>query len=1105
MFMKMKGKFLQIFVLCIVACLPFFTVAQVTNSSISGTVTDATKKELEGASIVAIHTPSGTSYESRALGGGNFVLSGLRSGGPYKVTVTFAGFEPAVFENINLQLGETFDLQVTMTTASNELGVVTVTSSKRKLPVDKTGAATNISSRQLTTLPTISRSITDFTRVTPQANGNSFAGRDGRYNNLQIDGANLNNNFGLSTDPLPGGGNQPISLDAIEEVSVNIAPYDVRQSGFTGAGINAITKSGSNTFKGSVYGYYRDQSFNGARVANNKLPAAQEQENRIFGATLGGPIIKNKLFFFISAETEKSSRPGVTLLPSGIGATGDNVSNTHIDSLNKLSEFVRTRYGYETGSAESFRNFNVENRKLLGRIDWNINKVHKLTLKYSNLTVLRDDQALNGSSVPNNPSFRPAGSSGTISRLPNNRFSRNSMAFDNSNYGFERTVSSGSLELNSRFNSKLSNQFLATVTKIQDVRTLPGGLFPTVDIFNNNGANYMHVGADPFTANNEVINDVVNIVNNLTYYAGKHTITGGVNYEYQRVGNMFMPGAASYYAYNSLDDFINDRTPAVFSLTYALDPNKSSVFAADLKIAQLGIYLQDEFSVNNRFKLTYGIRVDKPIYIDQPVENPAFSALRFADKDGNSVSYSTGTFPKNKALFSPRVGFRWDVEGDKSMIIRGGTGLFTGRVPFVWLTNIPQNSFMLQAAGTITSTTDLATVRFNPDPNAYRNRFPSTAGQTILNNANFVVADPNFKFPQVIRTNIAVDKSLGNGFALTLEAIYSKDINAVVMRNANEAPTNATLNNSGDNRVRFNPNNNTARRINPNVASAIVLENTNKGYQASITAELKKAFTNGFYGTVAYTYSLAADVTANPGSQATSVWNSNPAVGTSNSVELMRSQYAIPHRIVANFSYRKEYLRNLATTIGIFYDASPQGLFSFTYNGDINGDGNNTTDLMWIPENPTNINFVPITSGGNVVHTVAAQQAAWAQYVSNTNYINDKGGSYAERNGGQLPWYHRVDLKFLQDVFVNIGKNKNTFQLSVDVLNFANLLNRDWGVRQSVVANGRPLILNGVDANGVPSYRLEQLSGQLITRPFQQVVSTSSTWGMQLGLRYIFN
>lgn len=1101
----MKKKFTRILFIILIGWMPVVSIGQVTNSSITGKVTADDGKVLEGASIEAVHLPSGTIYGGTSLKGGNFVLPGLRSGGPYKITITFLGYEPAVYENINLILGEPFDIQAVLTASGKELNTVTVTAGKKRVAVDKTGASTNISLVQLTSLPTISRSITDFTRVTPQANGNSFAGRDGRFNNLQVDGANLNNNFGLSTDPLPGGGNQPISLDAIEEVSVNIAPFDVRQSGFTGAGINAVTKSGSNTFRGSVYGYYRDESFNGTRVGDDKLPPAQKQENRIFGATLGGPIIKNKLFFFVSAESEKNSRPGITLLPSGLGVTGDNVSNTHIDSLRKLSNFVKTRYGYETGSAENFRNFLVENRKLLGRIDWNISKKHKLTLKYSNLKVLRDDAQLNGSSIPNNPSFRPAGATSNISRLPNNRFSLNSMGFDNSNYGFERTVASGSLELNSRFSNKLSNQFLATITKIEDKRTLPGGLFPTVDIFNNDGRNYMHVGSDPFTHNNQVVNDVVNFINNVTYYSGRHTLTGGINYEYQRVGNMFMPGAASYYAYNSLDDFINDRPPAVFSLTYALDPSKDGVFAADLKIGQLGIYLQDEFAVNNKFKLTYGIRMDQPIYLEQPVENPAFSALKFADKNGNLTSYTTGKFPKNTPLFSPRVGFRWDVEGNKNMIIRGGTGIFTGRIPFVWLTNIPQNSFMLQAAGTITSAAELATIRFNPDPNAYRNRFPTTAGQTILNNANFVVADPNFKFPQVWRSNIAVDKSLGNGFVLSLEAIYSKDINAVVMRNANEAKPNATLNNQGDNRVRFNPNSNAQRRINQNIATAIVLENTNKGYQASVTAELKKNFSKGFYGSVAYTYSIAADVTANPGAQATSVWNSNPNVGTSNSIELMRSAFALPHRIVANFSYRKEYFKNLATTIGIFYSGSTQGLFSFTYNGDINGDGNNLTDLMWIPANPENINFVPIMSGNNVVHTVEAQRAAWAQYVQNSNYLKKRSGVYAERNGAELPWYHRLDLKLLQDVFVNIGKNKNTFQVSLDILNFANMLNKDWGIRKTLVANGRPLILNGVDANGVPSFRLEQIQGQLITSPYQKVISTASTWGMQLGLRYIFN
>ncbi len=1102
----MKGKILLYLSILLLSLVPFMVQAQVTTSTITGVVKDPKGQFLEGASLKAEHLPSGSQYSAVSTKGGSFTLSGLRTGGPYKVEISYTGFSPAVYEGIILQLGEPFNLVADLKENESILENVVVSSSRRKGATVKTGASTNINNRQITTLPSISRSITDFTRLTPQAQGNSFGGRDGRYNNLQIDGANLNNNFGLSTDALPGGGNQPISLDAIEEVSVNIAPYDVRQSGFTGAGINAITKSGTNKFKGSVYGYLRNQDMNGTKVGSVKLPALQTSKSEIFGATLGGAIIKNKLFFFVSAESEESTFPGVTLQPTGVGSAGTNISNTHIDSLNKLEDFVKTKFGYDAGGATNLPSFAVKNRKLLGRIDWNINKNHKVILKYSDLLVSQDDQNLNGSSVPNNPTFRPAGASGSISRLPNNRFSNNSFAFSNSNYGFERIVKSGSFELNSNFRGKFSNQLLLTATKIQDTRTFKGGLFPTVDIFNNNGQNYMSIGIDPFTYNNDVINDIYSATDNFTYYAGKHTLTAGLTYEYQRVGNKFMPGSASYYAFNSLDDFINNRAPAVFSLTYALDKSKSSVYAADLKIGQLGFYVQDEFNVTDRFKLTYGVRFDQPIYLEDPISNPAFAALTFADKNGNPTKYNTGIWPKAKILASPRVGFRWDVEGDKRMIIRGGTGIFTGRIPFVWLTNIPSNSFMLQAAGTVSDPSRLNNYRFNPDPLAYRDSFPSTAGTSILNNANFVVADPNFKFPQVWRTNVAVDQNLGNGFLLTLEALYSKDINAVVMRNANEKPTNGTLANGIDTRPRFLGS--ADRRINSNIGTAIVLENTNKGQQFTATAQLSKSFAKGLYGSVAYTFFYADDVTANPGSQATSVWNSNPTTGTQNLIQSAVSSFAVPHRIVGTLSYRLEYFKHFATTVSLFYQGSAQSNYSYVYNGDLNNDGNNTTDLLFVAPDPSTVAFVniPVSSSNPTVKwTVAQQQAAYSQFVENTKYLRERKGQYAERNGALLPWYNRLDFKLLQDVFTDIGKSKNTVQFSLDILNFANMLSNDWGIRKAVTFSN-PLIVNSVNATtGVPNFRLQELNGQLVTQPTQNIIGTSSTWSMQMGLRYIFN
>ncbi|MDQ3846388.1 MAG: carboxypeptidase regulatory-like domain-containing protein [Bacteroidota bacterium] len=1070
-----------------------FLSAQVTTSSISGTVVDKNGQALSGATVTAVHLPSGTTYSALSGKEGVFNLPNLRIGGPYQFRVNYVGLQPYSLDSFFLQLGEPFNVNAMMGENVQALETVVVTSTGRRAAADRIGTGTNIGSRQITTLPTITRSITDFTRLTPQASGTSFAGRDARYNNIQIDGANLNNNFGLSNDPLPGGGN-PISLDAIEEISVNIAPFDVRQANFTGAGISAVTRSGDNIFKGSAYGFYRDQSFNGRNVGNIRLPESQKSTNKIYGARLGGPIIKDKLFFFINAEREKREFPGIPFRPSQPGLPpGGNVSATPIDSLRKLSEYLQANYKYNPGAYDNFPSFQAENRKLLGRIDWNLSKAHKVILKYSDFLSTNDVQ-LNATSVP-------GGGFGAVSRMGNSRFGNNSMAFENSNYGFKDIVKSGTAELNSRFSNKFANQFLATYTKIKTTRTFKGGVFPTIDFLNLapsapiNNQNYMQVGMDPFTYNNDVINNIYSFIDNFTYFAGKHTITAGGSYEHQRVGNMFMPASNSYYIFRSLNDFITNQPPVYFAYTYSLVKGQPAVYSAELKIAQLGLYLQDEYSVSNKLKITAGLRIDRPIYDEQPIANPAVEKLTFLDENGSSTRYTTGRWPKSTWYWSPRVGFRWDPEGNKSLIIRGGSGLFTGRIPFVFLTNIPTNSAMYQVTATVSATDQLQNYKFNPDPNAYASTFPQTAGTTIVNNANFVFTNPKFKFPQIFRSNLAIDKSFGKGYMLTLEAILTKDINAVYMRNANLRNPDTVLAGPND-RPRWK----TSPRLNSNIGSAIVLENTNKGGAFSFTTQLSKSFTQGFYGSVAYTYTLATDVSANPGSTATSVWNSNPNRRTANTVELGYSQYALPHRIVGTLSYRKEYLRHLATTVSLFYEGS-QDTYSYTYSADINNDGNGF-DLIYIPRSSNEIVFTTATING-VTYTPAQQWEIFNQYIEQDKYLRKHRGQVAERYAARYPFYHRVDAKILQDIFSNIGNHRHSLQFSADILNLPNLLSRNWGIRQTTVQRNI-LVPTGFTTGGAPTYRINSANNAPVTSTYQNVVSTTSTWGLQLGLRYIF-
>lgn len=1091
----MLRNFLRFMAVVAIALVSNTVMSQVTTSTITGVVKDPKGQLLEGATVKAEHQPSGTQYSSFTTKGGVFTLPGLRTGGPYRVEITFTGFAPAVFEGITLQLGEPFSINASLKEGESVLENVVVSGTRRKAAAEKTGASTNISNRTITTMPTISRSLSDFTRLTPQSNGNSFGGRDSRYNNIQVDGANLNNNFGLSSDPLPGGpGNQPISLDAIEEVSINIAPYDVRQAGFTGAGINAITKSGTNKFKGSAYTYYRDQSYNGARVGADKLGPQQFSQSNIWGATLGGPIIKNKLFFFGSYEYEKRSFPGVQWSPRGGSGTG-NISNVSVDSLKRFSDFLRTRYGYETGPYDNFPAFGAKNTKVLGRLDWNLSKNHKVTAKFSQLTSNNDVQ-VNAQSTPNS----------ALTGLQS-RFGQNGMSFANSNYGFEDKVRNITFELNSRFSTKISNQLLATITNISSIRTSPSALFPFIDIRNATGTGVtnsnMSAGFEPFSRNNEVINDVYSITDNFTYYAGKHTLTAGINYEYQEIGNMFMPGSQSYYAYNSLQDFIDNKAPAVFSTTYSLVPGKSAVYASQVKVGQIGFYLQDEWVVNPNFKVTAGVRFDKFAFPETPIENPAISAFNLLAQDGSTVKYKNTVLPTTKMYVSPRLGFRYDVDGDKKTVVRGGTGIFTGRIPFVWLTNITQNSGMYQFSAIVSDPTALERFKFNADPMFHINRgdalLPTTAGTTVP--SNLVLSDPGFRFPQLWRTNIAIDQDLGKGWMLTFEGIIGKDINAVVMRNANQRPLNGAFT-GPDTRPRFLTAGD--RRLNPNfTGSAVILENTNKGSQLNLTTQLSKSFDNGFYGSVAYTYTHATDVTSNPGSTANSVWNGNPTIGGQNALEFGSAPSALPHRIIANVSYRKEFFKKLATTISLFYEGSHQGRFTYVVNGDLNNDGNSNSDLLYIPRRASDLTFVNATYGG-VTFTPAQQAAAFDAYIDQDKYLSKRRGSYAERFGALLPWYDRLDMKFTQDIFTNVKGSKNTLQFTVDVFNFANMLNRDWGIRRFTIQS-QPLVSAGVNPQGVPTYRMNQSGNQLLTRTFNKSVNTSSTWSMQIGVRYLFN
>lgn len=1071
-----------------------------TSSTMAGKVTDAKGQALPGATVVAVHVPSGTMYGAAANNEGFFLIQGMRPGGPYKVEVSFVGYTKKSYTDITLFLGETFDLNASLAESSQELTEVVVVGAKPSAFNSlKTGASINISNQELTSLPSISRSINDFTRLSPLYGGsNSFAGRDGRYNNIVIDGSNFNNNFGLSSRNMPGGDAEPVSLDAIEEIQVNVAPFDVRQANFTGAGINAITRRGTNQYSASVYTYYRDQSFNGTKVADYKLPEAAKTSTKIIGARVGGPIIKDKLFFFLNGEYENSTVPGMEwqAYRPGQNNIGDpNVSRVPADSLTKFSDFLRTKFGYETGPFENYGSFAIENYKILARIDWNISQKHKFSLRF-NTVRSTNDQLVNGTSAPN-------------PRASSNRVSNNAMSFKNTNYGFLNTVNSLSAELNSSLSNSLSNQLLGTITLIQDTRTSNSDIFPFIDIWDGGSPlnAYMSAGYELFSFNNNVVNNVYTITDNITYKTGRHNITGGASFEYLYFGNSFMRYGTSYYRFKDLTTFINHvngvpgNQPIAFAITYSFDPDNPKP-VAELGFGQLAAYVQDEYNVLDNLKVTYGIRFDMPLYMNDLVSNPAVETYRFE----NFQQLNLGEWPKTRVIPSPRVGFSWDVFGNKSLKVRGGTGIFTGRLPFVWFTNQPTNSGMLQNTVELTATAALDSIKFNPDPfynlDGTNNKvplFPKTAGTSSP--SSIAGIDRNFKMPQVWRTSLAADIKLPLDMTLTLEGMYTKDINAIVQRNINmPTPYGATPYNGPDKRPVWTT---AGRKIYSNLSEAMLLTNTDKGYSWTFTAQLNFPIVKNFNGMFAYTASMAKDISGNPGSQAASAWSNNLSVRGQNNLDLSYSQYLTPHRLVGSLSYKIEYLNHAATTISVFYSGYIDGNFSYRYSNDFNNDGINA-DLIYIPKDQSEITFEDFIVSGNVKYTAAQQAEAFWNYVAQDKYLSKHLGQYAERNGAFFPWYHRFDVKILQDLFVNVGGKRNSLQITADILNFGNLLNPNWGIRKRLTLSNGSILSSRIVSN-TPVFKIVEAGGALPTKTFDNVNTTSSTWGLQIGLRYTFN
>lgn len=1069
----------------------------------NGLVLDINNEPLPGATIVALHEPSGTQYGASTNPEGRFNLQGMRPGGPYTVEISFVGYSKEVFSEISLFLGQTFTLDVVLKDEMLELGEIVIVGIKSSaFQTDKTGASTNISNQQLKEMPTINRSIQDIARISPYANGMGFAGGDGRSTNFTIDGANFNNNFGLSAN-LPGGGN-PISLDAIEEIQVVVSPFDVRQTNFIGGGINAITKSGTNRYTGSIYSYFTNQNMRGNKIGDVDFGERDEESKKIYGASLGGPIIKNKLFFFVNGEYELQPEQVVTWRPSvdGIANTDLMLSRASSSDMELVRQHLIDNYGYDPGSYTNYP-ADISNKKFLARIDWNINHANKLSVRYN---------------YTKNQSWNPTNGNSTDAGFRNramDRISQYSMAFSNSIYSMDNIVNSFSLDLNSRFSNNISNQFLVTYTEINDVRGSNSEPFPFIDIMNGVNTDgsqilepYISAGYELFTWNNGVNNNIFNVVNNVNLFMDDHKITLGANFEYQMANNSYMRNGTGYYRYASIEDFLNQAAPRDFALTYGYAGEKNP--AAEVAFNQVGIYAQDEWTINPNFKFTVGMRVDYLKYVDNIIRNNAIYELDFGGK-----KIDTGEWPSAKIQVSPRAGFIWDVMGDQTMKLRGGAGLFAGRLPLVFFTNMPTNSGMVQGSYS-------AVTRYDADGNviAEDSNLDVLAGLAgpMITNVNDMIdelglqntispadgalprdingVDPDFNMPQVLKTSLAFEYNAPTYFPLSVivEGIYTNTINGVMLKNYN-------LKQPDDSWERFNGPDD--RYIYPATAdltytsrNAYILSNTDDGWGAIGSISVFAEPVDNLNLMFAYTYTESKEVSGMPGSNAASAYTGLFQIDGPHLPLVQRSQFVVPSKAIASASYRIPYAKNhLATTINLFYSGySPYGN-SFTYTNDMNGDGI-ATDLIYIPKAKGEINFVS-----------PADEDAFFAFVEQDKYLSNHKGQYAEAYAARAPWVHRFDLRFTQDFSVNISGQKNTLQFTLDFINFGNLINSEWGVFKNMSSsnNGQILTYEGMDANNTPSFSMvTDDDDNFLKETYSTYYNYSQVWYLQIGARYIF-
>jgi hypothetical protein len=1079
---------------------PILLFSQTTKTTLGGHVSAQFQKELTGVSISLIHLPTGTIYGCSTNSSGFYFLPDLQPGGPYRLEANFNNFEKYQETGIFFKLGQPANLNIVMQSQTYQLPEIKITASLPKsIKGNSIGPVFYAGKMELEALPSIRRSLSDYVKLNPLAFGAAVAGGNYRQNFITIDGSEFNNNFGVGEN-LPGNGAQPIALDAIAEISVDAAPYhSIWESGFIGSAINIVSRSGSNKIEGSLYGYFRNQDNYGYKVADQQIER-RPVSYYLTGFRLGGPILKNKLFYFASLETETEQlqpQPFKAATPEQAYGSSSYIARPTGSQLDEISDYLWNTYQYETGPYQGY-SFKNRSTKALLRLDWNAGENHKISLRYNQLHAQRPE-LLNGSRSPLVPYAASAGRR-TVNALP----------FSNSNFTTLSDFYSLAGEWNHRLSQTLTHTLRASYTRQYEPRQSKSARFPFVDILKD-GVPFTSFGYEPFSYGNSRDVSLLSLNDRIQWIHGTNIWTAGFQLDYSSTKNSYMPFGTGYYTFRSWEDFTSGEKPIDYALTYS-QKGEGVVPTYSFNYLSTALFLQNNFKINDKLSLTAGLRMDLPFFPRPLPENKVLASLTFAG--GEHIN--TAQLPKPAFLFAPRAGLTYNLNADNSLRLRVGSGIFTGRIPFVWVISQARYSGIYQLTQTWQGNQNT--------PFSFHENTQSQylSGQIAALPSVTSVLARDFKMPQSWKSTLGFDMDLPAGFKGTLEVLYSRDVRGILFKDINLVePVALNITDYPDQRLVY-PSGNQSKYINPlngsgqsdlkgsSALNAVVVSNSSKGFYFARTLRIEKQAGKDLYFSFAYSRNLAKNYNDGDGDQTLSALNATPTVNGINHVELGYAAYVPPNRIVSTLIFTKQYTKKLKLTVGLVYQGANEGRFSYTYGKDFIGDGTNRS-LIYIPKDASEITFSPLTttlSGKIVTYSVQQQKEAFQAYIAQDSYLKSRKGKYAERNAALMPWRNQFDIRFMQELLI-IGTDKNhVLELSLDLINAGNLFNKNWGLRKQVTASSIliPSNLDQIRPNGstIPTFQMATVGGKLVTETFKNELSTNSTYQMQFGLRYSF-